>query len=72
MLLDAGKAAVHRAHDAEQAIERLRVLAQRGRVLVSDHFTVLSQTRLMSPISARISRSCSRIKFVGSSTIIRR
>ena len=37
MLFDAGKAAVHRAHDAEQAIERLRVLAQRGRVLVLDH-----------------------------------
>ena len=36
MLFDAGKAAVHRAHDAELAIERLRVLAQRGRVLVQN------------------------------------
>jgi len=33
MLFDAGKTAVHRAHDAEQAVEDLRVLAKRGGVL---------------------------------------
>jgi hypothetical protein len=34
MLLHAGQAAMHRAHDAKEAVERLGVLAQRGRVLI--------------------------------------
>jgi hypothetical protein len=34
MLLHAREAAVDRAHNAEQAVERLRVLAQRGGVLI--------------------------------------
>ncbi len=36
MLSGAGKAAMHRAHNAEQTGEHPRVLAQRRRVLVQD------------------------------------
>jgi hypothetical protein len=34
MLLNAGQAAMHGAHNAEEAVERLSVLAERDRVLI--------------------------------------